>query len=195
MLKYDSNTKKLSIANKDDTEVGKNFQTNLKQINKLTQSLISESNPNFTPQPLQESTNMVKKLYESGVQQGQKQRFQEALRTICLSLDMREKAHHPWEAFSFQLQELQMILRTKIDFEMVLGQYLDGLQDLDLLLNCGVFIPELFIKMTEVLLKLHLYDDAKSICERGLSLNNGNLRLKALLLETNRKLAEFNGDM
>ncbi|AMD22892.1 HHR123Cp [Eremothecium sinecaudum] len=195
MLKYDKNSNKLSFTDEVAETASKDLKVNLKQVNRLTESLIAESNPNFTPQPSPEAANMVKKLYEASLQQAQKQKLQEALRNINLSLEMRSKAHHPWEAFAFQLQELQMILRSITDFEISAERYIDALQHLEMLLSCGLVIPDLFIRMTEVLLKLRRYEEAKAACERGLALDSSNLRLKALLLESNRMLADYNGEI
>lgn len=85
------------------------------------------------------------------------------------------------------------MLRHKIDLELMLGRYLDALQDLEMLLSTGLFQPEVFIRKTDALLHLGQLEDARATCDRGLSLQPQNVKLKALMMECDRKLAEYNG--
>lgn len=197
MLQYNSNSKQLSLDDdvSADEYKASALEANVRQINRLTQALVAESNPNFTPQPTQEATNMIKKMFEAAMQHLQKQRPQDALRGVDLALDMRSKARHPWEAFAFQLQELQMMLRNKTDLELATGRLMDALQDLEMLQGCGMIVADVFVRTADVLLKMSRYEEAKAAAERGLSLEPDHMKLKALHLESVRKLADYNGDI
>lgn len=190
MIKYDCNSKLISSDDLDPE-----LQINISQVNKLVTSLIAESSANFTPQPSNESTVMIKKLFEAGIQQAKKQKVFEGLRNIELSLQMHEKSRKPWEAFGFQLQELQTLLRNKIDLELVSEKYMDSFEDLEMLLGCGMAIPEVFMRMTDSLLKLKRFEEARQACEKGLSLDPNNTRLKVMHMECIRELVEYNGDI
>ncbi|CAH01279.1 Sec63 complex subunit SEC72 [Kluyveromyces lactis] len=191
MIQYDSNNKQLSIDNDSNTD----RLTNLNQINKLTTALVPETNPNFQPQPNNETTNMVKNMFQSGMQQAQNKNIPDALRKVDLAVDMRNKARKPWEPFSFQLQELHMMLRNRTDLELVSQRNLDAWQDLEMLLNCGMVVPEVFIRLTDCLLKLNLVELARPYCERGLSLDPKNGPLLALFQACEKKMLEIEGDL
>lgn len=163
------------------------------QVNSLTKALIAENNPNFTPQPSDDSTKLIKNLFESGVKNIKQNKLPEALKNVTLAVEMAQRKRAPWEAFAIQLQELQFILRHKIDLELMLGHYLDALQDLDMLLSTGLFQPEVFIRKTDALLNLGQLEEARISCDRGLCMQPQNMKLKALMLECDRKLAEYNG--
>ncbi|QLG74343.1 hypothetical protein HG535_0G02270 [Zygotorulaspora mrakii] len=190
-LQYDINTKKISGSG----TVLESQEINIAQINALTQSLVAESNPNFTPQPHDDSTKLIKNLFESGLKNAKQNRLPEALKNITLAIEMAQRKRAPWEAFAVQLQEMQFMLRHKIDLSLVQGKYLDALQDLDMLLNTGLVQPEIMIRKTDALLKLGQLDQARIDCERGLSLQPQNVKLKALMLECTRRLANYNGDI
>lgn len=163
------------------------------QVNSLTQALISENNPNFSPQPSDDSTKLIRNLFDSGIKNVKNNKLPEGLKNVTLAIEMAHRKRAPWEAFAIQLQELQFMLRHKIDLELMLGRYLDALQDLDMLLSTGLFQPEVFIRKTDALLHLGQLEEARVACDRGLSLQPQNTKLKALMLECNRKLAEYNG--
>ncbi|QLL35016.1 hypothetical protein HG536_0H03920 [Torulaspora globosa] len=188
---YDVNSKRLKCTDEAD----ENLQTNVDQVNSLTAALIPETNPNFTPQPHEDISKLVKNLFDSGLKNAKQNKFPEALKNVSLAIEMAQRKRAPWEAFAVQLQELQFMLRHKIDLLLVLGKYLDALQDLDMLLNTGLVQPEVFIRKTDALLKLGRLDQARIECERGLSLQPQNTKLKALNLECARRLADFNGDL
>lgn len=188
---YDANSKRLKCLDETD----ENLQINVDQVNSLTAALIPETNPNFTPQPHEDISKLVKNLFDSGLKNAKQNKFPEALKNVSLAIEMAQRKRAPWEAFAVQLQELQFMLRHKIDLLLVLGKYLDALQDLDMLLNTGLVQPEVFIRKTDALLKLGRLDQARIECERGLSLQPQNTKLKALHLECSRRLAEFNGDL
>ncbi|SCW00600.1 LAFE_0C07778g1_1 [Lachancea fermentati] len=189
-LVYDVNTKQIQLPEASD-----DMAMNIAQINKLTQDLIAESNPNFTPKPRDDSTAMIKKLFENGLKQTKQQHFPEALKSISLAIEMAQRKRTPWEAFAIQLQELQFMVKNRIDLCLIQGKFMDALQDIELLQNTGVNTSDVFIRKTDALIKLKQYELAKVECERGLSLDPTNVKLKALLLENTRKLAEYNGDI
>lgn len=191
MLHYDANKKQLST----DDESNADLMINLNQVNALTTCLVAESNPNFQPQPNNDTTNMIKNLFQSSMQQAQNKNLPDALRKINLTVDMRNKARKPWEPFAFQLQELQMMLRNRTDLELVSKQYLDAWQDLEMLLNCGLVVPDVFLRLVDCLLKLNLVELARSYCERGLSLEPTNGKLVVLFKECERRLLEQDGDL
>ena len=87
------------------------------------------------------------------------------------------------------------MLKHKIDLELVLNKPMDALQDLEMLLGTGLATPDVFIRLTDSLLKLGQYKEAVVVCERGLSLSPNDTKLKALNLQCNRLLAEYNGDI
>lgn len=188
---YDVNSKKLKSLD----ESNENLQINIDQVNALTSALISETNPNFTPQPHEDISKLIKNLFDSGLKNAKQNKFPEALKNVSLAIEMSQRKRAPWEAFAVQLQELQFMLRHKIDLLLALGKYLDALQDLDMLLNTGLVQPEVFTRKADALLKLGQLDQARIECERGLSLQPTNVKLKALNLECTRRLAEFNGDL
>lgn len=190
-LAYDPNTKLINATDEESDD----FLTNVEQINKLTKDLIAESNPNFTPKPNDQSTLMIKKLFENGLQHAKQQKFPEALKAINLAIEMAQRKRTPWEAFAIQLQELQFMLKNRIDLSLVTGKCMDALQDLDMLLNTGLAQPDVFIRKTDALLKLKQYEQAKAECERGLSFDPQNIKLKAMFMECSRKVAEYNGDI
>lgn len=192
MLRYDTNTKKLSL--KDDADSNQDRINNLNQINRLTTALVAENNPNFQLQPSNETTNMIKNMFQAGMQQAQKKNLPDALKKVDLALQMRNKARKPWEPFAFQLQELQMMLRNRTDLELVSQRNLDAWQDLEMLLSCGLIVPEVFLRLTDCLLKLNLVELAKPCCERGLSLDPSNAQLITLYKDCERRLLELDGD-
>lgn len=192
-LQYDVNSKKISLS--DPVSASESQKINIDQINSLTASLIPETNPNFTPQPHEDSTKLIRNLFDSGLKNAKQNRLPDALKSITLAIEMAQRKRAPWEAFSVQLQELQFMLRHKIDLSLVQGKYLDALQDLDMLLNTGMIQPEIFIRKTDALLKLGQLDQARIECERGLSMQPQNVKLKALFLECTRRLVDFNGDI
>ncbi|GCE97962.1 Sec63 complex subunit [Zygosaccharomyces mellis] len=163
------------------------------QANALTQALIAENNPNFTPQPSGDSTKLIKNLFESGAKNIKQNKLPEALKNVTLAVEMAQRKRAPWEAFAIQLQEMQFMLRHKIDLELMLGRYLDALQDLDMLLSTGLFQPEVFIRKTDALLHLGQLEEARISCDRGLCLQPQNVKLKAMMMECDRKLADYNG--
>ena len=90
MLHYDSNRKQLTLHDESNPDI----LTNLNQINKLTTALVSETNPNFQPQPDNETTNMVKNMFQSGMKQAQNKNIPDALKKVGLAIDMRNKARN-----------------------------------------------------------------------------------------------------
>ncbi|CCD26752.1 Sec63 complex subunit SEC72 NDAI_0I01830 [Naumovozyma dairenensis CBS 421] len=194
---YNPNSKQLSLPS-DITDIPQENETliiNCEQINKLSTSLISESNPNFTPQPKEEASKLIKNLFETGLKQMKSNKLQEALKSISLAIEMQRRKRTPYEAFGIQLQELQLMLRQKIDLELLTGKYLDAVQDLEFLLGTGMLAPEVFIRLTDALLKLNQVHQAKVYCERGLSFAPNETKLKALNMECTRKIKEYNGDI
>ena len=63
-LEYNANSKLITAS---DAVVALSTETNIDQINVLTTSLIGETNPNFTPQPNEALSKMIKGLFESGM--------------------------------------------------------------------------------------------------------------------------------
>lgn len=194
-LVYNTNSKQLSTEVDRDSLFVDARTLNVDQINKLTVALIAESNPNFTPQPNDNISKMVKTMFETGIKNIKQNKMPEALKNVTLALEMSQRKRAPYEAFQIQLQDLQFIIRQKIDLELMLGKNLDALQDLEMLLNTGVLDPEIFVRKTDAYLKLKQFKAARSDCERGLSLFPTNPKLKVILNECNRRLAEYNGDL
>lgn len=192
-LTYDQNSKKIHLS--DTKNISESTEININQINVLTASLVSESNPNFTPQPHEDSTKLIRNLFDSGLKNAKQNKLPEALKNVSLAIEMAQRKRAPWEAFAVQLPELQFMLRHKIDLLLVQGKYLDALQDLDMLLNTGLVQPEVLIRKTDALMKLGQLEQARIECERGLSLQPQNVNLKAAMLECVRRLAEFNGEL
>ncbi|CCF55917.1 hypothetical protein KAFR_0A04810 [Kazachstania africana CBS 2517] len=199
-VSYDSNTKLISLHNttpsNNDENDGSMLQINISQINKLTKSLVASSNiQNLTPQPSQETGKLIKNLFESGLKLTKEKKFQDALKNISLAIEMATRNRAPWEMFGMQLQELQFMLRNKIDLHLIQGHYVDALQDLDLLMNTNMLTVDVFIRRIDCLLKLGQLEEAKATADRALALHNNETKLKALLLQCNRSLAEYNGDI
>lgn len=191
-LKYNENNKQISD---DSVDVTESRDISIKQINKLTTAMISESNPNFTPQPNEESSKMVKGLFENGLAMLKQKKMPEALKNISLAVEMAQRKRAPYEAFAIQLQEIQFMLRHKIDLCLITGRFLEALQDIEFLMNTGMAQADVFIRKSDILLKLGQLDDAKICCERGLSMHPNETKLKALMLETTRRLAVYNGEI
>ncbi|CAB4255850.1 similar to Saccharomyces cerevisiae YLR292C SEC72 Non-essential subunit of Sec63 complex (Sec63p, Sec62p, Sec66p and Sec72p) [Maudiozyma barnettii] len=188
---YNQNSKVIKCEDSDLTETR---EISINQINKLSAAIIAESNPNFTPQPNDEHSKMIKSLFESGLAMLKQKKMQDALKNIALAVDMAQRSRAPYEAFGIQLQEIQFMLRHKIDLSLITGRYLDALQDIEFLMNTGMAQADVYIRKSDALLKLSQFDDARICCERGLSLHPNETKLKALMLEINRRLAEYNGD-
>lgn len=190
-LEYNTNSKQISASGADVTP---STETNIEQINVLTTSLIGETNPNFTPQPNEALSKMIKGLFESGMKNLQQKKLNEALKNVSLAIEMAQRKRAPWEAFAIQLPELHFMLRSKIDLSLVLGKYLEALQDLDFLLGTGLIQPDVFVRKADCLLKLEQWEEAKATLERGLAFVPDDMKLRALLIETARNLAEYNGE-
>lgn len=190
---YNENSKLISLS--DSEETNEVLSINVNQINSLTKSLIGESNNNFTPKPNDNTTKLIKNLFDSGITKMKQQKLNEALKNVSLAIEMSRRSRNSYEAFALQLQELQFMLKHKIDLELVLNKPMDALQDLEMLLGTGLATPDVFIRLTDSLLKLGQYKEAVVVCERGLSLSPNDTKLKALNLQCNRLLAEYNGDI
>ncbi|KOG97977.1 Sec63 complex subunit SEC72 [Saccharomyces eubayanus] len=190
-LEYNTNSKQISASGADVTQ---STETNIDQINVLTTSLIGETNPNFTPQPNEALSKMIKGLFESGMKNLQQKKLNEALKNVSLAIEMAQRKRAPWEAFAIQLPELHFMLRSKIDLSLVLGKYLEALQDLDFLLGTGLIQPDVFVRKADCLLKLGQWEEARATLERGLAFVPDDMKLRALLIETARNLAEYNGE-
>ncbi|CCC69888.1 hypothetical protein NCAS_0D03070 [Naumovozyma castellii] len=193
ILSYNQNNKQIALLDPEtETETP---QTNIAQINKLTADLIAESNPNFTPQPKEEASKLIKNLFETGLKQIKQNKLPDALKSITLAIQMAKRKRTSYEAFGIQLQELQFMLRQKIDLQLLLGKFVDALEDLEFLLGTGMASNDVFIRKTDALLKLKKFQLAKVAAERGLSLHPNDTKLKALMMECNRNLVEFNGEI
>ncbi|KAK5781218.1 Sec63 complex subunit SEC72 PWA37_002152 [Arxiozyma heterogenica] len=190
---YNENSKLISLS--DSEETNEPFSINVDQINSLTKSLIGESNNNFTPKPNDNTTKLIKNLFDSGLAKMKQQKLKEALKNVSLAIEMSRRSRNSYEAFALQLQELQFMLKHKIDLELILNKPIDALQDLELLLGIGLTTSDVFIRLTDSLLKLGQYKEAVVVCERGLSFSPNETKLKALNLQCNRLLAEYNGDI
>lgn len=190
---YNENSKLISLS--DLKKTNESFSINVDQINSLTKSLIGESNNNFTPKPNDNTTKLIKNLFDSGLTKMKQQKLNEALKNVSLAIEMSRRSRNSYEAFALQLQELQFMLKHKIDLELILNKPMDALQDLELLLGIGLTTPDVFIRLTDSLLKLGQYKEAVVVCERGLSFSPNETKLKALNLQCNRLLAEYNGDI
>ncbi|EDO18197.1 hypothetical protein Kpol_543p27 [Vanderwaltozyma polyspora DSM 70294] len=194
-LSYNGNSKQLSIEIDKKYELTDARSINVNQINKLTTAIIGESNPNFTPKPNDNLSKMIRNMFETGIKNMKQNKMQEALKNLTLAIEMSQRKRAPYEAFQIQLQDVQFMLRQKIDLELILGKNLEALQDLEMLLNTGLLDPEIFLRKTDAYLKLKQYNLARVDCERGLSLFPTNPKLKVMLNECNRRLAEYNGDI
>lgn len=199
-LLYNENSKKLAlpedrIAAAEASDSLEALEINLAQINKLAAAVIAESNPNFTPQPNDEHSKLIKSMFESGLAQLKQQKMPEALKNITLAVELAQRSRAPYEAFGIQLQEIQFMMRHKIDLSLLTGRYLDALQDIEFLMNTGMAQSDVFIRKADALLKLRQFDEACICCERGLSLHPNETKLKALMHEIKRNLAEYNGEI
>ncbi|CCK70979.1 Sec63 complex subunit SEC72 KNAG_0F03170 [Huiozyma naganishii CBS 8797] len=192
-LVYNENSK---LVDFEGTEVSPMLRINAEQVNKLSKALIAESNvAAVTPQPNDKHTKLIRNLFESSVANTKQGKLQESLKNVTLAVEMARRTRAPYEAFAIQLQELQMMLRQKIDLQLVLGKHLDALQDLEFMLGTGVVSPDVFIRKTDCLLKLGQWLEATACCERGLALQPEDTKLKLLRRECATKLAEYNGDI
>ena len=93
---------------------------------------------------------MIKGLFESGMKNLQQKKLNEALKNVSLAIEMAQRKRAPWEAFAIQLPELHFMLRSKIDLCLVLGKYLEALQDLDFLLGTGLIQPDVFVRKADL---------------------------------------------
>ncbi|CCH61159.1 hypothetical protein TBLA_0E00990 [Henningerozyma blattae CBS 6284] len=198
-IDYNANSKLISIAKDLAAEPSADYESleiNVNQINRLTKGLIETTNPNFTPEPNAELSKVIKGLFDTGMKNiAQQKKLPEALKNISLAIDTSTTKRYPWEAFAIQLQELQFMLRQKVDLELVTLKYLDAIQDLDMLLNTGMIHADVFLRKTDALLRLKQWELARIECERGLSLDPKNPKLNALMLQCVTLLAEYNGDI
>lgn len=192
-ITYNLNSKQIAVA--EDIEKDESLLINIDQINRLTTSLVGTTNPNFTPEPNGELTKIITGLFDNGMKNAtQNKKLPEALKSISLALEMSQRKRAPWEAFALQLQELQFMLRQKIDLQLVQKKFLDAIQDLDMLLNTGLIHSDVFLRKTDALLQLKQWEKARIECERGLAMDPTNPKLNALMIQCVRCLGEYNGD-
>ncbi|CAG60217.1 uncharacterized protein GVI51_I00429 [Nakaseomyces glabratus] len=189
-LVYDENSKKISVDTEEESVL-----INVEQINKLTQALIGTNKPNLTPEPSNESTKMIQNLFENGAQHAKMKKFPEALKSVTLAIEMAQRKRTPWEAFAVQLNELHYLMRNKVDLSLTQQRYLEALQDLEFLLNTALIHPETFIRKCDALVNLGQLEEARITCERGLSLAPEDTKLKAMMFEITRRLADYNGEI
>ncbi|KAL3230058.1 Translocation protein SEC72 [Nakaseomyces bracarensis] len=189
-LVYNENSKKISSEIENES-----IQTNIVQINHLTQSLVGVTKPILTPEPNNESTKMIKNLFENAIQNIQKRKFPEALKSTTLAIEMAQRKRAPWEAFAVQLQELQFMTRQKIDLALSQKKYVEALQDIDFMLNTAFINSDMFIRKCDALINLGQLEEARVTCERGLSMQPNETKLKAMMYDITRRLAEYNGDI
>ena len=162
-LAYNEETNLISSTDTDET-----LQIYLAQLNRLTSALKEEPTDDITPQPKEVASKLIKNLFQSGINAVKQKKLPEGLKNISLAIEMAERKRTPYEAFAVQLQELQFMLRSKIDLCIVQGKFLDALQDLEFLLNTGMTQPDVFLRKTDVLLKLGQLEEAKVCCDRGI---------------------------
>ena len=188
-----ANNEETNLISSTDTD--ETLQIYLAQLNRLTSALQEEPTDNISPQPKEVASKLIKNLFQSGINAVKQKKLPEGLKNISLAIEMAERKRTPYEAFAVQLQELQFMLRSKIDLCIVQGKFLDALQDLEFLLNTGMTQPEVFLRKTDVLLKLGQLEEAKVCCDRGISLHPSNPQLKAFAAECNRRLVDYYGDI
>lgn len=189
-LVYNENSKKISVETESES-----IQTNVAQINHLTQSLVGITKPILNPEPNNESTKLIKNLFENAIQNIQKRKFPEALKSTTLAIEMAQRKRAPWEAFAVQLQELQFMTRQKIDLALSQKKYVEALQDIDFMLNTAFINADMFVRKCDALINLGQLEEARVTCERGLSLQPNETKLKAMMFEITRRLADYNGDI
>lgn len=189
-LVYNENSKKISVETESES-----IQTNVAQINHLTQSLVGITKPILNPEPNNESTKLIKNLFENAIQNIQKRKFPEALKSTTLAIEMAQRKRAPWEAFAVQLQELQFMTRQKIDLALSQKKYVEALQDIDFMLNTAFINADMFVRKCDALINLGQLEEARVTSERGLSLQPNETKLKAMMFEITRRLADYNGDI
>ena len=97
-LEYNANSKLITAS---DAVVALSTETNIDQINVLTTSLIGETNPNFTPQPNEALSKMIKGLFESGMKNLQQKKLNEALKNVSLAIEMAQKKKSALGSFCY----------------------------------------------------------------------------------------------
>lgn len=187
---YNENSKKISLETENES-----IQTNVAQINHLTQSLIGITKPILTPEPNDDSTKLIKNLFENAIQNIQKRKMAEALKSTTLAIEMAQRKRAPWEAFAVQLQELQFMTRQKIDLALTQKKYVEALQDIEFMLNTAFINSDMFVRKCDALINLGQLEEARVTCERGLSMQPNETKLKAMMFEITRRLADYNGDI
>ena len=91
---YNENSKLISLS--DSEETNEVLSINVNQINSLTKSLIGESNNNFTPKPNDNTTKLIKNLFDSGITKMKQQKLNEALKNVSLAIEMSRRSRNSY---------------------------------------------------------------------------------------------------
>ncbi|KAL6942312.1 hypothetical protein ACO0QE_003483 [Hanseniaspora vineae] len=117
-LVYDTNTKLIS-SNVYTT-------TSIDQINTLTRNLVENGQQSLlkiTPEPNAKSTGLIKSMFEKSVTSLTKNKnIEESYKYAKLAVEMAVKSRSLIESFQVQMQELQFILKHKVDVILALYQ-------------------------------------------------------------------------
>ncbi|KAH3903255.1 uncharacterized protein SCODWIG_03026 [Saccharomycodes ludwigii] len=200
LIDYNPNSKQIKLTSDIKDIYGTNtdntaLEININQINELSNSLIHSTLAlgKITPEPNAKSTTLIKGMFSKSIEALQKKKYEDALKFVTLSIDMMLKARSYYEAFAIQMQELQFMMKHKVDLTLALysQKYAknnttaesssttdDGqdmlilcLQDLEMLCSLGLLAdPQISLRKTDVYMKLGEFIKAKAEAERGLAL-------------------------
>ncbi|ODV64575.1 Sec63 complex subunit SEC72 ASCRUDRAFT_29573 [Ascoidea rubescens DSM 1968] len=170
------------------------LETDIKQLNELTQNLISlNQDVPESPMPSPQLSIMVKKFHANGLKAIKEKKFQDAVKMFSLGLNLAVK-RNKWETFKVTINEVTNLLNGRCDSYILLNDWPRAQQDADLLLNLQVNTFENFSRRSLCFLKMGLLDECKADLERGLAFFPNNLMLKNQLKIAEAALIEFNGD-
>lgn len=195
-LSYDGKSKNISI-NSDAEGQFPDLQLELDQLNTLTSEIIANGS-DVPPAPKPETFNkdlskMIKKLYESGVQDFKTGKFESSAKQFTIGIEMISR-RHKFESFQGTLQELSLFLMSRCDANLKTKEYLKAFNDADMLLGMMMCSPDNFLRRGVSNFFLGNYEDARADYQRGLAYDENNQRLLTELKICLDKLLEENGD-
>ena len=179
-LVYDANTKLISS----------NVYTTISidQINTLTRNLVENGQQSLlkiTPEPNAKSTGLIKSMFEKSVTSLTKNKnIEESYKYAKLAVEMAVKSRSLIESFQVQMQELQFILKHKVDVILALYQK-NYSKTSDLMVNGKkltkiefIKTPESQLLLVEALQDIEMLFNTGMIADPNLSLRKCDVLMK-----------------
>lgn len=195
-VQYDPKTKKLVLSG-EGASADPQLKIEIDQLNILTSEVIG-CGAEVPPQPSaqnfnQDTSKMVKKLYEGGVQAFKVGKFEEAVKQFSIGIEMISR-RYKFESFQFTLQELGLFLMSRADAYLKTMEPLKAFNDADMLIGMMITSPDNFLRRGVANYFLGNYELARADYQRGLAFDPNNQRLLTELEVCLDKILEENGD-